>query len=174
MADSLRQKLVDALLARLRTILVSGGYETNLGRNVMEWRNLETNPWKETDFIAEADQSAINVKDKSEPGDNSTIQGRHLKTLQFELELATNKAVVSASDATLSVAHQLRKLLADVEKSLQGYQGVSAWITTPRIHIISAISVSDIHVSEVGNVLGYAAMAFSMEYTTRPSDPYNQ
>ena len=171
MADSLRQKLVDALLARLRTILVSGGYETNLGRNVMEWRNLETNPWKETDFIAEADQSAINVKDKAEPGEDSTIRGRHAKTMQFELELATNKAVASASDATLTVAHQLRKLLADVEKSLQG---TSAWITGVTIHMISAISVNEMHVAEVGNVLGYAVMEFSINYSTRRFDPYTQ
>src|SRR3990170_6560821 len=38
MADSKRQQIVSALDTRLKTILTTGGYETNLGNNVKWWR----------------------------------------------------------------------------------------------------------------------------------------
>ena len=38
MADSKRQKLVDAIVARMQTILTANGYETDLGTNVADWR----------------------------------------------------------------------------------------------------------------------------------------
>lgn len=37
MADSKRQKIVDAVKTRMAAILVAGGYDTNLGQNVLEW-----------------------------------------------------------------------------------------------------------------------------------------
>ncbi|HEY0545316.1 MAG TPA: hypothetical protein VGC91_08080 [Pyrinomonadaceae bacterium] len=37
MADTLRQKLVDKVVARMRTILISNGYQTDLGGKVEEW-----------------------------------------------------------------------------------------------------------------------------------------
>lgn len=37
MADSKRQLIVNAVKTRMGTILVSGGYATNLGQNVEEW-----------------------------------------------------------------------------------------------------------------------------------------
>ena len=38
MADSLRQQIVDALDALFKTILTTGGYETNIGSGVYWWR----------------------------------------------------------------------------------------------------------------------------------------
>lgn len=38
MADSKRQKIVDAIVTRMQTILVAGGFETNLGLNVHDWQ----------------------------------------------------------------------------------------------------------------------------------------
>ena len=37
MADSKRQRIVDAMKTRMATILTAGGYATNLGANVREW-----------------------------------------------------------------------------------------------------------------------------------------
>lgn len=39
MADSKRQRIVDAIKTRMATILTTGGYETNLGQNVREWES---------------------------------------------------------------------------------------------------------------------------------------
>ncbi len=38
MADTKRQQIVDAVKARLQTILTAGGYRTDAGGNVSEWR----------------------------------------------------------------------------------------------------------------------------------------
>lgn len=38
MADSKRQKIVDAVVARMRTILIANSYSTNIGQNVFDWR----------------------------------------------------------------------------------------------------------------------------------------
>lgn len=37
MAESKRQRIVDAVATRMRTILIANGYETDLGLNVEEW-----------------------------------------------------------------------------------------------------------------------------------------
>jgi hypothetical protein len=37
MAESKRQRIVDAVAERMRTILIANGYETDLGLNVEEW-----------------------------------------------------------------------------------------------------------------------------------------
>lgn len=37
MPDSKRQTLVERIIARMQLILTTGGYETNLGQNVLEW-----------------------------------------------------------------------------------------------------------------------------------------
>ncbi|MEO8650606.1 MAG: hypothetical protein ABI539_15695 [Acidobacteriota bacterium] len=36
--DSKRQKIVAAIIARMETILTTGGYTTNIGQNVHDWR----------------------------------------------------------------------------------------------------------------------------------------
>ena len=38
MADSKRQKIVDAVVARMQTILTANSYSTNIGANVHDWR----------------------------------------------------------------------------------------------------------------------------------------
>lgn len=38
MADSLRQKIVDAIIVRMSSILTTNGYVTNIGSNVHDWR----------------------------------------------------------------------------------------------------------------------------------------
>lgn len=38
MNDSLRQKIVAAIVTRMRTILTANGYATNIGSNVYDWR----------------------------------------------------------------------------------------------------------------------------------------
>ncbi len=39
MADSKRQRIVDAIKTRMATILIANGYATNLGQNVREWES---------------------------------------------------------------------------------------------------------------------------------------
>jgi hypothetical protein len=165
MADTIRQKIVDALLARLATIRTAAGFETNIGRSLFEWRDLEASPFApDVELIAESDLSALNIKDKAEPAIDALVQGRHEKDLQFELEIGTNKKT-----ETTSVAYWLRKIIGDVEKCLANH---TAWITTVHVHSVSAISVNEMAVIQTGDVLGQAKLEFSIRYSNRRFDPY--
>lgn len=73
MADSKRQKLVDAVIERMRTIKTANGYETNLGENVWEWRinfdETELEPYgalSVCDLPADAVNRVENVSDARE------------------------------------------------------------------------------------------------------------
>jgi hypothetical protein len=55
MSTNIRQEIIDALDARLKTILVANGYDTNLGQNV-EWYRQE--PFAETEYGISAEDSA--------------------------------------------------------------------------------------------------------------------
>ena len=48
MADSKRQKIIDAIKTRMEGILIANGYETNLGQNVEDWKV----NWNEEDLPA--------------------------------------------------------------------------------------------------------------------------
>lgn len=161
--STLRQQIVDALLTRFRTIKTDNGYETNAGHYVFEWKDLDNSPWN----AEEVAEGAINVKDKSEPGTDSTVQGRHEKELQFELDIGTNKSVGN----TLTVAQQVRKILGDIEKSLDDS---GTWITGIAIRSISPFTVNEASIVQTGNVLGAARVQFSIKYTNQRFDPYNQ
>lgn len=167
MPDSIRQQIVTAVLARLRTIKVAAGYETDLGYKVEEWRDLEAAPFAQGDLTAESTFSAVNVKDKAEPATDALVQGRHEKDLQFELEIGTRK---TSTDPNQSTAYWLRKLIADIEKSMANH---TQWIIGIHIQGVSAVSVNDMAVVHAGDLLGQARLEVSIKYTNRRFDPYN-
>lgn len=166
MPTSLRQQIVDALLARLRTIKPSANppYETNVGDQAHEWRDLEKQPWTPDEIT----EGALNIKDKSEPAQNDSIVSRHLKELQIEVEIATSKT--AGSDP--SVSQQVRKIIADIEKSLQGFV---TWAAPVKIQDISPLSVNDMDVKHGGeSIVGGARLEFSVKYSTQRHNPYTQ
>lgn len=66
--DPLRQRIMDALKARLETILIAGGYKTDAGKNVFAWRKfgipdteLPALVYQDTDHTQ--DQGAIDLVD---------------------------------------------------------------------------------------------------------------
>ena len=104
MADSIRTDIIQALITRLELILVAGGYETNMGQNIKEWRepNLE-----------ESDLPGMVVKDVlDEVEEGITEVGSFLHTLTFECEIVAIESSVIPDIA--------RKCLADFR---QGYCG---------------------------------------------------
>lgn len=99
MADSIRQQIMTAIDTRLKTILVSGGYETNAGNNIYEF-------W---DIALEEDElPAIIWRDGAEDTELlvSTTQDRRL-TVELIMQ-----AVGTTAPTTL------RKMIADVEKAM--------------------------------------------------------
>lgn len=146
MADSKRQQIVTRIDLGLKTILVAAGYETNLGRNVYEWREepltkskLPAAVWRETDRTVEA-----------------TI-GEHEHTLTVEIQLVATGA---------SAPQTLRKMIADVVKMVGvnlTWNGL-AEDTKPPVETVSSER-------DKSRVAG-ATLTFDVIYRTGRFDPY--
>lgn len=94
MADSKRQQIVTAIDARLKTILISNGYETNVGNNVYEWWSMP---------LIESELPGLIYRDTQEI--EALSIGYHIHTLTIEID-----AFVVGSNSP----SDLRKLIADV------------------------------------------------------------
>lgn len=99
MTDTIRQKLVDAIKARLQTIKTVNGYETNLGNHVFEWRNAP---------LEEHEMPGLVFRDLDEAIPLTGLVENH--ELEIEIELYTADGV--ATPATT------RKAIADVSKCI--------------------------------------------------------
>ncbi len=98
MASSVRQLIVDALIARLQTITTINGYETELGSNITEWR---TEEWQESDL------PGCDVRD---PDESTEVKGQHhYNTINFEIEAKVQSA--TAPDV-------VRDVIADINKAI--------------------------------------------------------
>lgn len=91
---SIRQKLVDAVSARLEAILITGGYDTDIGQSVTWWRTR-----LDPDTLP-----AINCRDRLLPPENKI---RWKRTLIIEMEIFLSPE----SDPD----EEMRKALADIE-----------------------------------------------------------
>lgn len=153
MADSIRQQIVDAVDTRLKAILKSAGYETDLGKNIFAWRatNLENSElpgaiWRDTD----CDDS------------NATIGsiGYHLHSLTMEVDLrAADGATTPAS---------LRTLVTDLQKA------IGADVTWGGLAIRTTPMKSPLIVEQEEKIIGGANVTFAIEFYTKKWDPCNQ
>lgn len=100
MADSIRQQIVTAIETKLKTILTTNGYETNLGNNVYEF-------WEVPLEVEEL--PGVIWKDKSE------ISTPLVSDLQERL--LTIECILQAVGA--DAPKQLRKMIADIEKAIK-------------------------------------------------------
>lgn len=99
MADSIRQQIISALDTRLKAILVTGGYETNIGSNVFDWK---------ANSLEEEDLPALIYKDISvETNIDSLASFAHRMTVQV---------IVVAQNSTPMT--EIRKAMADVDKAI--------------------------------------------------------
>ena len=100
MADSIRTQLIAKIDARLKAILVTGGYKTNLGQNVFPWK---TTPFGEDEVPGVTYRDLINKKE--DPGSI----GKFRWNLMVEIE-------ISIPDQT--PAGTIRNYIADVLKAV--------------------------------------------------------
>jgi hypothetical protein len=100
-----RQKLVDAVKARMATILIANGFYTDIGKNVMEWR---TAPIGDEDLgsCSVSDPEDVPIQESIKGG--GTVQDRWL-TVVISLPFAGGS---STSGATM------RQAVADVYKAI--------------------------------------------------------
>lgn len=97
MTDPKRQTIMEKLEDQLQTILTTGGYNTNLGSNVFEWRDLES--------INESSLPCVEYRDTRDV----TI-GQTFGTGQQEHLLNVELTVIMAS----STPKVMRQTLADI------------------------------------------------------------
>lgn len=96
---SQRQNIVNALKSRLQSIMVAGGYSSNLGSNVYEWR---VKP------LENANMPAIVFRDVRNSRVDGAI-GRFTWALSSEIQIITSGST-AASD--------IRGMIADVYKAI--------------------------------------------------------
>ena len=149
MADSKRQQIIDAIQTRLETILLTGGYKTNLGNNIFVWK---------TDTIQDSELPCILWRDKSETIERITI-GADLHSLQIEAEIIT-----SGADAI----DKVREMIADV---IQAVGTDLTWGTIAEDTL--PISNEDIQIEQKEKTIAGAKVSFVVQFVTEPFNPYN-
>ena len=97
--DSVRQQIVSAIDARLKGILISGGYETNAGQHVFDWRVEET----EEDVLP-----ALIYRDTTVESSVDSFSAHAHKMTVTILALATDSTPMA----------EIRKIIADVDKAI--------------------------------------------------------
>lgn len=146
MTDSKRQQLISALDTRLKTVLASGGYETDLGQNV-QWYRQE--PFAET-------ESGISCED-TESAPEWIGAGVQLRRLSVEIRIAMPAGVAMAD---------LRKGIADVVKA------VGTDLTFGGLAEDCILGEVPSEVEEASARAGGAIVNLVVEYTTEPWNPY--
>lgn len=103
MADSKRQKLVDAIVARMQTILTINGYATNIGQTVADW-NVH---WQQ------AELPAISVCDLPANPADSSQDGKLDRTIWL---MPVQIRIYAVKDADPS---NVREMVKDVQRAIR-------------------------------------------------------
>lgn len=102
MADSLRQRIVDAVISRMQTISVVNGYQTDLGATVEDWPRR----FDEAELEALAAHAAIGVYDLTADSKKEHVEsGDTMHRLPFQIRIFAARSVTPRN---------LRRMIADV------------------------------------------------------------
>ena len=148
MATSKWQSIITAILAQLRTIKTTAGYETNAGNNVFEWRATP---------VEEGEMPGIVLRDTF-PEEIITI-GAHEHTLLIELFVFTTGATATT---------QARSVIADITKAMGAVDrtwGGLAEDTQPA-------PGSGMGTEQANKLSAVALKSFYVAFTTEPYNPY--
>jgi hypothetical protein len=169
MADSVRQRLFNAVETRFKTISVTNGYQTDIGAKVFAWRNLEKDP------LQESESQLLNIIDWKENSNPITLGNptfQHELIFQIEVE-----NVVSGNDADKTG----RKIIADIQKCL----GVDMrWQETPG-DLTTALAFSTLpvdtpegtnlmEIKQADRIVVSVKYQFKINYRTRGWDAFTK
>lgn len=149
MADSKRQLIINAVDTRFKTILVSGGYETDLGQNVFEWR---------TAALPVANLPGIVLRDPECSVSSDVAIGQH----EYELKVEAEINVAEGS----STPGEIRKMIADVIKAI----GVD--ITWGGLAQRTEPIEDTINMDQKEKIIGGALVSFLIIYRTNAWNAY--
>jgi len=66
MADSIQRQIMDKIETRLATVLISGGFKTDIGTNVFQWK---TKAWESQEM------PGVSFKDPNTPSEWDKMRG---------------------------------------------------------------------------------------------------
>lgn len=100
MTDTKRQRIFDAVVARMETILTANGYQTDIGANVSEWESR----------FDEEELPALSVCDLPDEVSKDSIHSRGSKhRLLMQVRIFTSKGTKAAD---------LRRMIGDVVRAV--------------------------------------------------------
>lgn len=145
MADSIHQKIIGKIDTRFKAILIAGGYATNMGNNVFEWRETP---------LAATELPGLIYRDPRE----ERIPGCGVYDLSLQIEID----LFSTSPAGI------RSCLADIERAVFVDE---TWETLAQN---SEIDSSEMEVAQKENIFTASKVIMTVEYRTIRGDPYTQ
>jgi hypothetical protein len=139
MTDSIRQQIIDAIDIRFKTILVTGGYKTNIGQHVFDWLDRD---------LADSELDALIYRDKhneitSESFDTCTNR------LQAEIEIKTKSA---------TTAEQVRLMAEDV------YAAIGTDESWGGLALGTDPSSDDIDIQQADKIMGSGKIVIFINY----------
>jgi len=141
-----RQQIVEALDNLLKTILTTNGYETNLGRNVFEWRATP---------LIENEMPGVVWRDTADTVD-LTI-GQHQHNLTFEILLFAQGQTAPST---------IRKMMADVVKAIGSDLTLGGLVEDIKPQS------ENMGTEQAEKFNAVAVISFIVIYTTEPFNPY--
>jgi cobyric acid synthase len=144
---SVRQSIIDAIKTRFESILISGGYQTNIGQKVTEWQAYDSND-RNLECIEFRDTSA-KITDPDEEDDNA--EAWHYKNLTLQVFVQTAGTTASAT---------VRKMIADVLKA------VGTDVTWGGYAIDTALEGDETMIDQETKKIGVSLVTLSIHYKT--------
>ncbi len=145
MADSIHQQIINKVDIRLKAIKIAGGYATDMGNNVFEWRETP---------LAAGEVPGLIYRDPRE--ERTPGCGIYDLALQLEIDL------FSTSPAGI------RSCLADLEKAIfvdETWDGLAE---------NSEIDSSEMEVAQKENIYTASKIVVTVEYRTIRGDAYTK
>lgn len=158
MPTTIRQRLVNAVKARLELILVASGYNSDLGQRVHLWRATP---------LGEDEAPFLNLKDVKRTTETVLLgQSAHQHTLTLWVE------VLARRDVDVPADEIVRRYLADVEKAVGVDRYWTEAATGTRLAFDTRPVEDQMTVEQAGQIIAGARHTFTILYRTRAFDPY--
>lgn len=153
MSVSIRQTIITALDTRLKAILISSGYITNLGQHIFEWRSVD---------LQETDLPAIIYRDiSSGEALPVTIMGAN-SLREYPLEVLIE---IHGADGSTTPA-QMRSMIADVIKAI----GTDP--TFGGLAVMTEYLGDETSVEQADKTMGSTTVRIRIIYRTKIWNPY--
>ena len=155
--SSIRQRLMDAIELRCKTMLKANDYATNLGANVFVWR-----PQIDPTTFQEHELPALNLCDVTNDSDSQSPNNHH-HTLKIQADVIHMKGHLTAVE--------VRKMIADLHKCIGADRYWHEDGTGEKLAHRTDLENDAMTVEELGRTIGGARVTFTVQFRTAPYAP---